>query len=59
MDDSEPVFNMSSAPCGAVGNPHVVASPSSLRCGGCGADLAAILTERMVAARARAAGEGR
>jgi hypothetical protein len=54
MDDLDglPVINVSTAPCGSASNPHVVRSPTTLACEGCGAGLASILLARAVAALA-------
>ena len=52
MDDV-PEINVSAAPCGSPTNPHVVRSPTALRCSECGADLAAVWLERLVASAER------
>jgi hypothetical protein len=49
MDDV-PTINLARGECGSVTNPHVVASPSSLVCLECDADLAALLLDRARAA---------
>jgi len=51
-EDGLPVISRSSAPCGDPSNPHVVRSPASLDCEGCGAGLAAVLLARVVASLA-------
>jgi hypothetical protein len=51
MDDDVPEINVSTAPCGDPTNPHQVRFPA-LVCSGCGADLGATLTARLVAALA-------
>lgn len=49
-----PEINVSTAPCGSAGNPHVVRSPTVLFCDNCRVSLAGILLDRMRAALASA-----
>jgi len=53
MDDVLEI-QLATGPHGGPDNPHVVASPTSLRCLECGENLAAALLARMVAASERA-----
>lgn len=46
-------------PHGSPGNPHTVASPTSLVCLGCGANLAALWLDRMVASAKRVEEQGK
>lgn len=52
MDDV-PTINVSRAPHGDPSNPHRVASPTSLTCVDCNANLAALWLQRLVATAAR------
>jgi len=54
--DNVPSINISPEACGHPNHPHVVASASSLRCRGCGVDLAAALLDRMRASLVRTEG---
>jgi hypothetical protein len=52
VEETEPTFNRSSAPCGSIENPHVVRSATTLFCEGCRTDLSAVLLDRLTGALA-------